>query len=219
VYEELLFANAEANALKTNGDGVTTLMHACCLGMDLELVRRQLARGEYQPTALHHAATDGMIAVRRELIVEHNANMVAVDTFGSTPFDSTRDSISAEGRKALLIECYGHKLTQEHGRLALHAVLGDVEYSFIAKWGCEPPLNPLQIRLPLGMLTLQHFRTLLSTLDTDHLIRNRDESGKLPIYIACRTNAPVDALGLILKQDAATLHITDYTGTLRFLVE
>jgi ankyrin repeat protein len=46
------------------------------------------------------------------------------------------------------------------------------------------------------------------------LIRNRDENGKLPIHIACRTNAPVDVLDLILKQDAATLLITDYTGAL-----
>ena len=114
---------------------------------------------------------------------------------------------------ALLIECYGNKLTQQHDRLAQHAVIAAAEYSFIAEWGFELPLNPLQIHLPLGKLTLQHFHHLLSTLDPE-LIHNRDESGKLPIHIACQSKAPVEVLALIVEHDAATLHMADFTGAL-----
>ena len=49
----------------------------------------------------------------RELVVEHNANMFAVDKYGEAPFDlvDARYS-SAEDSCAFLIECYGSKLTQ-----------------------------------------------------------------------------------------------------------
>jgi ankyrin repeat protein len=101
-------------------------------------------------------------------------------------------------------------LIQEQGRLALHAIFTAAEYSFAKD---EPPENALQIRLPLGKLTVQHFRTLLSTLGTE-LIRNRDESGKLPIHIACRNKAPVKVLALILEHDTATLQMVDANGAL-----
>ena len=54
---------------------------------------------------------------------------------------------------------------------------------------------------------------LLHSLDTD-LARNRDDGGKLPIHIACRKKAPVEFLARIAEQDAATLHMADYTGAL-----
>ena len=47
---------------------------------------------------------------------------------------------SFSGRKALLIECYGNKMTQQHGRLALHAVVGATEYSFAEPYIFHPPL-------------------------------------------------------------------------------
>ena len=75
------------------------------------------------------------------------------------------------------------------------------------------PLNPLRIRLPLGNLTLQHLRTLLSTLDPE-LIRNRDDSGKLPIHIACQANAPVEVLSMLTEMDPTTLQIADSSGSL-----
>ena len=99
-----------------------------------------------------------------------------------------------------------------HGRLALHAVIRDAECSFAAR-GFHPPQNPLRMHLPLGQLALHHFRILTSSLDAE-LIHNRDESGKLPIHIACRNKAPVEVLALIAEQDVATLQIADYTGAL-----
>ena len=210
-----------ANALVTDENWSTTLMLAFRNGANLLTVRRLLAAGvavesrdRRLRTALHFATIRGNTALLRELIVEHNSNMFALDENGETPFDLVTDSKSAAGRvHALLMESYSNKLTQEHGRLALHAVLGAAECSFAEAYRFHPPQNPIQIHLPLGKLTLQHFRTLLSTLDPE-LIRDRDATGKLPIHIACQNKAPVDVLDLILKQDAATLHITDYTGAL-----
>ena len=49
----------------------------------------------------------------------------------------------------------------------------------------------------------------MPTLDTE-LVRNHDESGKLPIHIACRNKAPVEVLVLIVEMDFSTV---------RFLVE
>ena len=150
----------------------------------------------------------------RELIVEHNANMFAVDAFGKTPFDSALKSTSSRRKRACLIECYGNKLTQEHGRLALHAILAAADYSFAENNKFHPPQNPLRIRLPLGKLTLQHFRTLLlSTLDPG-LIRNRDERGMLPIHVACQSKAPVEVLSMLTELDPTTLQIADDSGAL-----
>ena len=148
------------------------------------------------------------------MIVEHNANMLAVDKDGETPFDLAPRYRWPDGRKALLIECYCNKLTQEHGRLALHAILGAADYLHVEELlAFRPPLMNLKIRLPLGVLTLQYFRTLLSSLDAE-MVRTRDDSGKLPIHITCRNKAPVEVFALIVEHDAATLHIADYTGAL-----
>ena len=146
-------------------------------------------------------------------MVEHNANIFAWVEDGQTPFDFATDSDSADETRAFLIESYSNKLTEEHGRLALHAILGAAEYSFAEDDEFHPPLNPIRIRLPLGKLTLQHFRTLLSTMDAE-LIRNRDDSGKLPIHIACQANTPVKVLSMLVEMDPATLQIADYAGAL-----
>ena len=195
-------------------------MHACYC-RDLAIVRRLLAAGnkveardKLQRTALHHAAIGGNLETMRELIVEHNANMFAVDITGKTPFDLVHTRSSLAGRKhALLIESCGHILSQEHGRLALHSVLTAADYSFAVDDEFHPPLNPLQIHLPLGKLTLLHFRTLLSTLGIE-LIRNRDESGMLPIHVACRSKAPVELLSVLAEMDATTLQLADDSGAL-----
>jgi ankyrin repeat protein len=208
-----------ANALATTEDGSTALMRACQRGADLRLVRRLLsagvpvdARDKYLCTALHYAANRGNIEATRVLIVEHNANMFAVDQAGETPFDYATCADSTDGQHALL-ECYGNKLTQEHGRLALHAILAAAAYSFIEEYDFHPPQNPLQIHAPLGELTLQHFRALLHSLDIES-IRNRDATGKVPIHLACHANAPVEILSMLTEMDPTTLQIADHTGAL-----
>ena len=217
-----LLLDRGANALAiSKGDGETTLMVACQRMADLEIVRRLLAAGvpvealcEYKQTALHHAAGSSRIDVVRELIVEHNANVFAVDKNGKTPFDlvDARYS-SAEDSRAFLIECYSNTVNQEHGRLALHAVLKAAEYSIIEEWDFHPPQNPLRICMQLGKLTLNQFRILLSALDTA-LIHNRDDSGKLPIHMACRNKAPFEVLLILVEMDPTTLQLADKSGAL-----
>jgi ankyrin repeat protein len=138
--------------------------------------------------------------------------MYAVNKAGLTPYDV---SCRSEQMADHLLAIYDTKLTQDHGRLALHELLKVAEYSFVRKRGYQfhPPLHPLRIILPLGKLTLTQLRTLLRTLEPE-LIRTRDDTGKLPIHIACQTNAPVEVLALILELDPTTLHIADYTGAL-----
>ena len=209
-----------ANALVTDEYGSTALILCCQQGADLDVVRQLLAaassvdaRDMEQDTALHYAARDCTVEIIRELVVEHNANILAVDDNEKTPFDFATNSDSADGRYSLLIESYGNILAQDHGRLALHAVLAAAEYSFAENYRFHPPLNPLRIRLPLGKLTLDHFRTLLSTLGIE-LIHNRDDSGMLPIHFACQVNAPVEVLSLLTEMDPTTLQIADYSGAL-----
>ena len=171
-----------ADALATTHNGWTTLINACQIGAGLRLVRQLLAagvpvdaRGEFQRTALHYAGKSASIEIMRELVFEHNANMYAVDQDGNTPFDYSSDCIIED----FLVERNSEKLTQEHGRLALHAVLAAAEFSFDEAYFFHPPQNPFRIRLPLGMLTLQHFRLLLHSLDAES-IRNRDRLESCP---------------------------------------
>ena len=209
-----------ANVLATDRDGWTTLMAACCehnlvimrlllaAGLDVE------ARNVRKQTALHCAALALSGETVHELILQHNANMFALDENGETPFDLISHWTDYKPIVDQLLEIYCSKITQGHGPLALHAILGAAHYVFVEKKGFHPPLKPLiQIRLPLGNLSLQYFRNLLSSLDTN-LIRNRDENGKLPVHIACQNNARVEVLAMLIEIDAATLHIADHTGAL-----
>ena len=213
----LLEHGANVHAVAT--DGRTALMVACQSGIGLEIVRQLLAAGSdleardrTQATALHKAAIHGVVDVLRELILHHKANLFAVDEDGNTPFDVACSRKISEVVNPML-EIYGSKLTKEYGPLASHALLITAKYSFSETRPFHPPLYPLQIRLPLGMPPLEHLRTLLQTLDTES-IRNRDDSGKLPIHIACQTNAPVEILAMLVEQDPTSLQIADSSGNL-----
>jgi ankyrin repeat-rich membrane spanning protein len=84
-----------ANVYVTARNGITTLMKACqSFAADPEIVRMLIAAGVnvearnlFQRTALHLAAEYGRIEAMRELILQHNANLFAVDRNGETPFD------------------------------------------------------------------------------------------------------------------------------------
>ena len=182
---------------------------------NLEILRLLLAAGpdtkardSFGRIALHYAAASGDIGILRGFILEPDANMFAKDERGSTPFDfATSDS------KQFLFEVFCDKMTQDHGRLALHAILGPAKFLFEDEY-FHPPLNlHLQIKVHLGMLSLENLHTLLHTLDTE-LIRNRDDIGKLPIHIACQANAPVEVLSMLVEIDPATLQIADHDGAL-----
>ena len=85
-------AFSDAGSLEAVG-GRTAPMFTCSEG-DLAMVRLLLAAGvdvkardESQKTALHDAATSLSRDMVRELILQHNANIFAVDKDGNTPFD------------------------------------------------------------------------------------------------------------------------------------
>ena len=211
-------ANVHATATMTS-TGYTILHIACqwgtpvvariilAAGVDIE------ARETLRQTALHIAMNYRDIDLVRELILQHNANMCAADKDGNTPFDIAC-SWERNGRSAdPILEIYGEKLTQDHDRFALHVHLKAATYSFPREPGFRPPKNPIMIHLPLGKLRLQQLRTLFQYCGTG-FIRNRDNSGKLLIHVACQTKAPVEVLAMLAEFDPATLQIADYTGAL-----
>ena len=155
-----------------------------------------------------------MLDAVRELILHHNADMFAVDGLLCTPFDVACDwGWGSRATVIALIEMYGNQMMADHGRLALHEILTAAKYSYPENRPFRSPLNPLRIQLPLGTLAMQHWRTLFQVLDME-LIGNRDDEGKLPIHIACRKNAPMEVLSVLVELDPAMLQISDYTGAL-----
>jgi ankyrin repeat protein len=198
--------------------GMTALMMAVAMG-HLEVVRLLLAAGvnveandKSKQTALHFAARNGSVDAMRELIL-HNANIFAIDKYGGTPFDSDYYD-NEEETKNLQIQTFSDRLSQENeGRFTLHELLRTAEYTIANDYTFHPPLHPLRIKIQLGTLAWKHFRTLLLSVD-EELLRIRDDSGKLPIHVACQTNAPVEVLAALVDRDAATLHMVDHAGAL-----
>ena len=147
-----------ANVHSTSEAGMTILMTACH-NRCLESMRLLLADGADphardldKQTALHHAAASGFFAGMRELILDHNADMLAVDNYGCTPFDEAVDYEEHETVDCLL-HLFGNKVAHVHGRLALHALLRAAKCQF------HPPMLVLLTILPLGKLAPENLRT------------------------------------------------------------
>ena len=208
--------------------GETPLLHAVHTG-HMEIVRFLIDRGanvlaldEQQQTALHHAAWGNSFDAARELLVEHNANLFALDNNNQTPFDAARElewvvnsmsGINLSEMTGLFLEVYRNKLENEHGPFALHAIVNAAKYSFAKNVDFHPPMNMLEIILPIGHLGSEHLRVLTHSLD-HQVIRNRNDRGEFPIHVACRSNAPVEVLSTLVEIDPATLQIADHTGAL-----
>ena len=71
----------------------------------------------------------------------------------------------------------------------------------------------LQVQLPLGKLTLDHFQTLFQLFPANSF-RSGDNDGALPLHIACQLGAPVEILRLLVQKYAAALQTTDNNGDL-----
>ena len=206
----------------TAGKGTTALMLAAQQG-HVEAVRLLVAAGanvdvcdyEEEMTALHHSAESGRVNAMRELILR-GANICSVDKNGRTPFDLAIDYFQEAAD--FLVEMYSSRLSQhEEGRLALHALLLSVEYVVATADDdideLDHPLRLRRVKIQLGRLKWKHWRTLLLSVD-EELLRQRDDSGKLPIHIACQAKAPVEVLTALVERDPATLHVADRAGCL-----
>ena len=162
----------------------------------------------FKKTALSYAVMLGRVDLMRELI-QHNANMCSLDRHGRTPFDRVWKWNSRTEEVALLIHMYSNRLSREdEDRVAFHRLLVTAQYSFADfddehDHALHPPLHPLRVKIPLGTLPWNHFRTLLWSLDAA-VLRRRDDRGALPIHVACRSSiAPVEVLATFVERDAA----------------
>ena len=126
-------ANVNANDAK-----VMTALMVACRERRLETMRLLLADGrcdveardkKYQQTALHYAADSDFFEGVRELILQHNADMLALDKYGDTPFDIATLQGSADVVECLL-QLFGNKMAHDHEGHALHAILRSAEYKF-----------------------------------------------------------------------------------------
>jgi hypothetical protein len=101
----------------------------------------------------------------------------------------------------------GNKLTQEHGRLAFFMLCSMLPNTDLLKLLVIS--ERIHCKWARSKISLEHFQTLLSTLDAE-LVRTRHDSDKLPIHITCRNKTPMEVLALILEHLPATLHMVDY---------
>ena len=76
-----------------------------------------------------------------------------------------------------------------------------------------PPALSLQVQLPLGKLTMDHFQTLLQLVPANSF-HSRDNDGELPLHIACRVGAPREILRLLVQTYAAALQTRNNNGSL-----
>ena len=120
-----------------------------------------------------------------------------------TPFDLAYASGNVKVLD-LLIQMYSHRLSQSNlNRLAIHELLRFAEYSYTHG----------HVKIQLGFLDCKHLRTLFLSVDAE-LFRIRDDLGRLPIHVACQTNAPVEVLAVLVELDPTTLHMADFSGDL-----
>ena len=133
-----------------------------------------------------------------------------------TPFDMAYAS-GYEEVLDLLIQMYSHILSQNHrNHLALHKLLRSAKYSYesmrLGDW-IEPAPETLRVTIQLGLMKLSYLRTLFLSVDAA-LFRIWDDRGRLPIHVACQTDAPVEVLTALVELDPATLHMADFAGDL-----
>ena len=109
-----------------------------------------------------------------------------------------------------LLQRYAEKVTEREGSHALHAILRAATY-FRTGTGIRLP-PPLQVQLPVGKLTEDHFQTLLQSFAQPNLICSRDGDGGLPLHVAASVDTPNEILLLLVQEHPAALHTRDYTG-------
>ena len=158
-------------------------------------------------------ADAGHLAVVQELVAR-GADLFVTAANGKTAFDyGTADDMGSNNVVDYLLHAYTDKVSAREGLQAIHSILQAATFSYVAAHPPQdPPLDPsLQVQLPLGKLTLDHFQTLLQLFPANSF-RSGDNDGALPLHIACRVGAPVEILRLLVQKYAAALQTADNNG-------
>ena len=147
------------------------------------------------------------------VIARAGADLFGIATIDKTAFDIARDRHRRRVQHYLL-HAYVEKVTAREGRQAIHSILQAATFSYVLTYPHHPRrrhLRSLQVQLPLGKLTLDHFQTLLQLFPAT-TFRTRDNTGALPLHIACRVGASIEILRLFVQAYAAALQTTDNNG-------
>ena len=223
---EYLLAHG-ANVEAVDNAGRTPLHYVCERQVGLGVARSRLAtarllveagadlnaRDNDGYTCLHRACFYGALEIARFLL-EQGAELFSVSNNGETSFDLAVEEGNGDVVEYLL-QAYAGTVTQREGRQAIHAILQLATYSHP---NFHPPLAlsfSLRVQLPLGKLSVGHFRTLLQLFPTDSIF-SRNHNGACPIHVACGTEATFEIRRLLVEQDttASTLWLSDNNGAL-----
>jgi len=215
------FPDAGLAALADN-EGYTPL-HAT---RNLEISRLLLehgasvnARNSHGISPLHSAAARSLAIFQLFMERRHGADILTVDQDGYTPFDRTY----GEAADYILTVAYREHVIEHEGNRAMHAILEAAQYRYLVdeddsdseEDDAEEPL--LQVRLPLGRLSIHGFlslvRALLRSFDGNPLLQPNN-TGALPFHVACRSGAPVEILIVLLEEYPEALNIADDNGSL-----
>ena len=197
-----------ANVNPQDSGGLKPLNYACALGRSavVEVLLEKKAHVNVQDAAgrtplMHAIAEDRQEVV--DLLMDSGA-----DHNGETVFDFAVRTNEAAAVGILLLR-YAEKVTEQEGSHTVHAILQTATYSYVAE---HPPLVlSLQVQLPLGKLTLDHFQTLFELFPAASF-RSRDRDGAQPLHKAVRVGTCDEVLRLVVLQHPAALRTRDYTG-------
>jgi len=105
-----------------------------------------------------------------------------------------------------LLQRYHNQVAGSSGDFSLHTMFKHATYEYANREEARifhPPLDHLRITLPLGKIKIwmNHLDYLLQLLDTNTMIRRRDESGAVPLHHACQNGAPEEVLRMLFRLD------------------
>jgi len=159
---------------------------------------------------LYRVAARGFpLEIVREF-VQHGADLRAVTDLGHTAWDAAYRHDESDVADYLLTEAYKDQMVDQEGTRAVHAILEVAVYRYLEADDSGNQRN-LQVRLPIGRLTVDKFRSLLQCFDTG-LMRQQDSNGTLPFHVACRGGAPVEILRLVLEEYPDAQNVADNRG-------
>ena len=201
--------------------GSTPLLIACVQGHSevaqvlLEYHANVESMGTGNARPLHCAAYSGDPTVCG-VVLAYGARLEAKTQQGETALDVAVRTNHAAVVVGYLLQRYAENVTAHEGSRAIHAILRAATYSYVPSQNFHPPLalEQLLVQLPLGKLTMDHFRTLLQSFAPHNLIRSRDVNGRLPLHVAASLDTPNEIFRLLAHEDPAALHTRDSTGAM-----